>query len=249
MTTTTGFDSLEDAIRAAAPKKRRKIVLTDLDGTVYGPDTTVVLNEEFGSRHPDGVPLYKRWREQHAAGLMSIAEHLGNEFADIFRAASLEEVLEFLQQAVQPMPGIHQFLEWLKKKKIRPIGVSNGAEPIARNLLAHHGIPIKRLIANTIEFGVADGISFRTLSGEVGLNKGEVVEWFRDHGYKIYAAIGDSTGDIGLAIAAGKNKIPVFTAGADCGLANWCAKNSHLLGAGWRPFNDFREIPAFISRK
>jgi 2-hydroxy-3-keto-5-methylthiopentenyl-1-phosphate phosphatase len=242
------YTDFERAIRAVAPKKCRDVLLTDLDGTVYGPDTTVVLNEQFGSRDAAGVPHYKHWREQHSAGLLQIGEHLGREFEDVFDNANLEEMLEFLKRHIKPFPGARAFMRRLRDRKIKRIGLTNGVQQIAIPLLGHHRIKIKpkRVIGNRMNFDHPDGAKFETLSGAEGLDKGAAVEWFLDHRYRVHGVIGDSGGDVGLAMAAGKNKIPVFAAGHDSALAKWCARNGHLLRASWRAFDDWRQIIPYI---
>src|SRR5690606_16022520 len=116
------------------------LFLLDLDGTVWG-DILVVLNEQFGPVDPDGE---KRWKKHDRAfkvdGTMTNGAHLEAEYRDLLEAKTIDEMITWLKENLQLIPGVKDFLAFLRSMGVTPVAVSNGSLQIAVPMLKFHGV-------------------------------------------------------------------------------------------------------------
>ena len=220
------------------------LFLLDLDGTVWG-DILVVLNEEFGPTDPDGE---KRWKKHDRAfkidGTMTNGAHLEAEYRDLLTEHTLEDLVAWLKVNHQLIPGVKQFLSFLKSMNVTPVAVSNGSIQIARPMLEHHGISMP-LVANSLRFSPAGEFEAMEFvhNEDDGVRKGDLARIANELGYRVVGCAGDSKGDICLAEATAELGGLVLACG-EGGLAAWCRENEGtVVGAnGWLGYDGFQEV-------
>ncbi len=225
--------------RKVLAQANTKIVCLDFDGTIWS-DILVELNEKFGPT--DEVTGEKIWhRYDHAfkvAKTMTNGDHLQAEYDDIFATKSLAQVIAYLESQHKLIDGVVDFLAFLKRSNITPIGITNGASQIAEAMLKHHGIDMLFVGNKLVQF---PNRPLPTLEffhdGDNGIDKGRLLREASDLGHQVVAFAGDSRGDISGAVECAKLGGLVLASGANGGLAQFCASN--LPGGSYVTYETF----------
>ena len=227
------------------------LFLLDLDGTVWG-DILVVLNEQFGPVDPDGE---KRWKKHDRAfkvdGTMTNGAHLEAEYRDLLEAKTIDEMIAWLKENHKLVPGVKDFLAFLRSMGVTPVAVSNGSLQIAVPMLKFHGVEMP-IIANSLRFsddGVFEAMEF-VHNEDDGVRKGELAEIAAANGYRVIGCAGDSKGDVCMAEATAKLGGLVLACG-DGGLTAWCEQNEgNIVSAGsWLTYDDFGQVTRAVQAR
>jgi 2-hydroxy-3-keto-5-methylthiopentenyl-1-phosphate phosphatase len=243
---------LKAAIEAATPKgKRCRLFLADWDGTVTNEDTTTELNRKFGSvDKATGLALSVIVRQQHAQGTMTLRQHMRAEVLDVHGRTPVDEVLAHVQDNVLLREGLKEWLRVMRGCNVHTIVLSNGLRHVTRHVIKHNKVPIKkkRIISNRAVLngrGLAE--EYETLSGEKGLDKAAVFEYFHCHPDRrerkpVVGVAGDSPGDFDLFAIAGKCRVPIFIPQDASAAVEWCRSHLRDLRGGFVTFQNWMEV-------
>lgn len=227
------------------------IFLLDLDGTIWG-DILVVLNEQFGPVDPDGE---KRWKKHDRAfkieGTMTNGEHLEAEYRDLLEAKTVDEMVAWLKEEHELIPGVKSFLAFLRSCGVTPVAVSNGSLQIAIPMLEHHDVEMP-IIANSLRFsdtGEFEAMEF-VHNEDDGVRKGDLARIAAERGHRVIGCAGDSKGDICMAEATAALGGLVLACG-DGGLTAWCEANEGSLVSanGWCTFTDYGQVTKAVQSR
>lgn len=123
----------------------RPALFLDFDGTVTEEDTLVLLLDRFGRLLPDG----RDWRAIEFDPALPEVVKLQAEM-DLLEL-SLEDALDWLDQASTLREGFADFLDFATAAGMEPVILSGGLTPIIQRALGSHAPKLAGIHANGLE--------------------------------------------------------------------------------------------------
>jgi phosphoserine phosphatase len=230
-----------------------RIFAFDLDATLWLPDILVGLNEAFGPT--DLLTGKKRWlmydRAYKVTRTMTNGQHLLHEYKDLFELKTLDELIAWLKENLHLVPNAREFMNFLRRQRITPVAITNGAGQIASVMQKHLNVEMPT-ISNSLVFddeGKMTGVSWFHNEDD-GVRKGDLIELAAQWGFEIVGCAGDSKGDFGMAEATAKHGGLIIAVGFG-GLTDWCFENEGqiLKPTGWIRLDNYADALSAMQQR